>query len=164
MDGLQPHPRRARRRPLWPVLHRAGQAARRAWLRYVRGQRTVTGKLSATAATASSAFGVLVVSGPEIDTDLPIEEQMRLLVHRVSSIENQASSDRKRFAKDIEAVTARVDGHAAELRAADEGIRDLARSVAVSTVKLQLWGLLLVGAGTALMAAPTLGSLWAAVI
>ncbi|OZM81114.1 hypothetical protein CFP66_17165 [Pseudonocardia sp. MH-G8] len=40
-----------------------------------------------------------VVSGPDIDTGLPIEEQVRLLVHRVRNIENQASSDRVRFVK-----------------------------------------------------------------
>jgi hypothetical protein len=88
---------------------------------------------------------------------------VRLLVHCVRNIENQASSDRVRFVKGLDEVTAQVDGHAEELRAADEGIRDLARSIAVSTVKLQLWGLLLVGGGTVLMAVPTLVSLLAAV-
>jgi hypothetical protein len=105
----------------------------------------------------------LTVSGPEIDTDLPVEEQVRLLVRRVRNIENQAASDRARFSKGLDETAARVDSHAAQLRAADEGIRDLARSIAVSTVKLQLGGLFLVGGGTVLMAVPTLVSLWAAV-
>jgi len=35
----------------------------------------------------------------------------------------------------------------------------LARSVAVSTVKLQLWGLLLIGGGTVVMTMPTIYSL-----
>ena len=72
---------------------------------------------------------------------------MRLLVHRVDNTKNLASGDRVRFVKGLDEVTAQVDGHAAELRADDEGIRDLARPIAMSTVKLQLWGLLLVGGG-----------------
>jgi hypothetical protein len=110
----------------------------------------VTVNMSGTASAGVACNLTAVVSSPEIDTDLPVEEQVRLLIYRVKNIENQASSDRSRFTK------------AAQLRAADGDIRDLARSIAVSTVKLQLWGLILVGSGTVLMAAPTLISVWAA--
>jgi hypothetical protein len=119
----------------------------------------VSGAVSA--AVAGSA--TVVVSGPEIDTDLPVEERVRLLIHRVKNIENQASSDRSRFAKGLNQVKTRVDDQAAQLRTADGDLRELARSIAVSTVKLQLWGLILVGGGTVLMAVPTLLSMWAAI-
>lgn len=150
--------------PLWPLLHNVGQAARRLWRRYALRRRAVPISASASVAMAMAGTATISVSGPEIDTDLPFEEQMRLLVRRVRNIENEARSDRARFAKGLGEVTGRVDSHAAQLRAADEGIRGLARSIAVSTVKLQLWGLLLVGGGTVLMAVPTLVSLWTAAI
>jgi hypothetical protein len=118
--------------------------------------------MSGTASAGVACNLTAVVSSPEIDTDLPVEEQVRLLIYRVKNIENQASSDRSRFTKGLDQVKTRVDDQAAQLRAADGDIRDLARSIAVSTVKLQLWGLVLVGSGTVLMAAPTLISVWAA--
>jgi hypothetical protein len=77
-------------------------------------------------------------------------------------IENQALIDRSRFAEGLDQLKARVDDQTAQLRAADGDIRELARSIAVSTVKLQIWGLILVGGGTVLMAVPTLVSMWAA--
>ena len=65
--------------------------------------------------------------------------------------------------KGLNQVKTRVDDQAAQLRAADDDIRELASSIAVSTMKLQLWGLILVGGGTVLMAVPTLFSMWAAI-
>lgn len=44
------------------------------------------------------------------------------------------------------------------LEDADEQLRALAKSVAVSTARLQLIGLILVGIGTALMAVPTIAA------
>lgn len=143
--------------PLWPAVHRGGQVVRQVWRRHVLRRRGRVVNLAGSASVgAFAASAWAVVTGPEIDPDLPLEEQVRLLVRRVRNIESQASSDRARFAKNLGDLTAQVGGQAAELRAADEGIRELARSIAVSTVKLQLWGLLLVGVGTVLMALPTL--------
>lgn len=144
--------------PLWPTLHRAGQTIRR-----VLRRSGVTVSVSGAASTAVTSSATIVASGPEIDTDLPVEEQVRFLIHRVKNIENQASSDRSRFARDLDQVKTRVDDQTAQLRVADGDIRELARSIAVSTVKLQLWGLILVGGGTVLMAVPTLVSMWAAI-
>jgi hypothetical protein len=149
--------------PLWPTLHRTDQAIRRLWVRYVLRHPGVTINRTLTESTAVADSVTAVVSGLEIDTDLSVEEQVRLLIHRVRNIENQASSDRSHFAKGLDRVKARVDDQAAQLRAADGDIRELARSIAVSTVKLQLWGLILVGGGTVLMAVPTLVSMWAAI-
>jgi hypothetical protein len=149
--------------PLWPALYRAGQAIRRVWVRYVLRRPGVTVSVSGAASAAVVSSATVVVSGPEIDTDLPVEEQVRFLIHHVKNIENQVSSDRSRFAKGLDQVKARVDDQTAQLRAADGDIRELARSIAVSTVKLQLWGLILVGGGTVLMAVPTLVSMWVAI-
>jgi hypothetical protein len=149
--------------PLWPALYRAGQAIRRVWVRYVLRRPDVMVSVSGAASAAVVSSATVVVSGPEIDTDLPVEEQVRFLIHRVKNIENQVSSDRSRFAKGLDQVKARVDDQTAQLRAADGDIRELARSIAVSTVKLQLWGLILVGGGTVLMAVPTLVSMWVAI-
>lgn len=77
-------------------------------------------------------------------------------------MENQAARDRERLQAGIDDTRREVDAHPARLSASDDDIRELARSIAVSTVKLQLWGLLLVGAGTVLMALPTIHSLWSA--
>lgn len=98
--------------PLWPALHRAGQAIRRVWVRYVFRRPDVTVSVSGAVLAAMAASATAVVSGPEIDTDLPIEGQVRLLIHRVKNIENQASSDRSRFAKSLDQVQTRVDDQA----------------------------------------------------
>jgi len=148
--------------PLWPALHRAKQAIRRLWVRYVLRRPGITVSVRATASAAVADSVTVVVSSPEIDTDLPVEKQVRLLIHRINNIENQASIDRSRFAEGLDQLKARVDDQTAQLRAADGDIQELARSIAVSTVKLQLWGLILVGVGTVLMAVPTLVSMWAA--
>lgn len=149
--------------PLWPAMYRAGQAIRRVWVRYVLRRPGVTVSVNGAASAAVTSSATVVASGPEIDTDLPVEEQVRFLIHRVKNIENQASSDRSRFARGLDQVKTRVDDQTAQLRAADGDIRELARSIAVSTVKLQLWGLILVGGGTVLMAVPTLVSMWAVI-
>lgn len=124
---------------LWPALHRTRQAIRRAWVRYVLCRPGVTAGVSGAASAGMAASATAVVSGPEIDTDLPIEEQVRLLIHLLKNIKNQASSDRSRFAKSLDQVLTRVDDQAAQLRVADDDIRKLVRSIAVSTVKFQLW-------------------------
>jgi hypothetical protein len=150
--------------PLWPELHRARQAIRRLWVRVrsVFRRPGVTVSVNATASAALADSVTVVVSGPEIDIDLPVEKQVRLIIHRMNIIENQALIDRSRFAEGLDQLKARVDDQTAQLRAADGDIRELARSIAVSTVKLQIWGLILVGGGTVLMAVPRLVSMWAA--
>jgi hypothetical protein len=85
---------------------------------------------AASAAVTSSA--TVVAAGPEIDTDLPVEEQVRFLIHRVKNIENQALSDKSRSARDLDQVKKRVDDQTAQLRSADGDIRELARSIAVA--------------------------------
>jgi hypothetical protein len=85
--------------PLWPAMHRAGQAICRVWVRYVLRRPGVTVSVSGAASAAVTSSATVVASGPEIDTDLPVEEQVRFLIHHVKNIENQASSDRSRFAR-----------------------------------------------------------------
>jgi hypothetical protein len=82
--------------PLWPALHRAGQTLRRFWVRYVLRRPGITVSVSGAASAAVVSSATVVASGPEIDTDLPVEEQIRFLIHRINNIENQASSDRSR--------------------------------------------------------------------
>lgn len=60
--------------PLWPTLHRAGQAIRRVWVRYVLRRPGATVNVSGVASAAVVGSATAVVSGPEIDTDLPVEE------------------------------------------------------------------------------------------
>lgn len=142
--------------PLWPRLHSAWQTTKnyaRRWLLPRRDVRFVD--LAGVSAAAGAAHGRLLASGPAVPEHLPIEQQVRLLLRRVERIEDQAASDRAQHQVDIAQVVTSIEAQASQLRLADEEIRDLARSVAVSTVKLQLWGLLLIGGGTVVMTMPT---------
>jgi hypothetical protein len=78
--------------PLWPALHRARQTIRRAWVRYVLCRPGVTASVSGAASAAMAASATAVVSGPEIDTDLPVEEQVRLVVEPKPRIAQQVIS------------------------------------------------------------------------
>lgn len=146
--------------PLWPRLHRARQTTThyaRRWLLPRRELRLID--VPGGSAAAGTAHGHLLVSGPGVPEHLPIEQQVRLLLRRVEMIEDQAASDRTQHRADVAQVVTRIDAHAAQLRQADEEIRKLARSIAVRTVRLQLWGLLLIGGGTVVMTMPTIYSL-----
>lgn len=133
--------------------------ARRTWIalwRLVRRRRPpVTGRVNASLGGLRGQM-VGAVIGPEIDVDLPVAEQVPLLLRRLMNAEQQAAADRSRFASGIADVRGQVEEHAERLRGADDEIRALARDVAVGTVRRQLVGLLFVGVGTAVMTAPGL--------
>jgi hypothetical protein len=78
------------------------------------------------------------------------------MVKRVEQVEFEAAEDRKQHKADVRSVRSEVSSLVTKLQQTDRGLEALARSVAVSTVRLQIWGLILVGAGTTIMALPTI--------
>lgn len=150
-------------RPLWPRLRRAWVAVRRVWVQYVLRRPPIQGRMSATAPAATvTGSGTVTFADPQIDADLPVEEQLRLVIDRLKAVESRTSSDRAQFTTDLHEIRHEINTQVTRLRAADEETRSLVRAVAADpvTLKYQLRGLFLVGLGTVLMAIPALASAW----
>jgi hypothetical protein len=144
--------------PLWPVVHRGGTLLRHWMMRLLpfRRRRGVTVQAGA-ALSAEAAMSVRAIkSGLLVPDDAPLDQQIRLLVRRIEHVEYEAAEDRKQHKTDIKAVRADMSNLAMRLRQADRDLEALAKSVAASTVRLQVVGLILVGSGTSLMALPTI--------
>ena len=151
------------RRPLFPALAVAlirGRAAARR-LAWWRTPKHTTAQLSAVLPGLSGSMqGHLTVYGPDIPPDAPVEEAVRLLLRRVERIEETARDDRQRSTTSVAELRTELASRAGALRETvretDNDLRELTKKVAVGTVKLQLWGLILVGTGTVLMTIPTI--------
>jgi len=147
------------RRPLFPALavalSRGRAAARR--LAWWRTPKHTTAQLSAVLPGLSGSMqGHLTVYGPDIPPDAPVEEAVRLLLRRVERIEETARDDRQRSTTSVAELRTELASTAGALRETDNDLRELTKKVAVGTVNLQLWGLILVGTGTVLMTIPTI--------
>lgn len=81
-----------------------------------------------------------------------------LLQERLERVQRDVMQIRPEVQRHVDKLTARIMEQGDRLAVADEQIRALARSVAVSSARLQLVGLILVGLGTALMAIPAVVS------
>jgi hypothetical protein len=107
---------------------------------------------------ANDEFGVAAVlrSGLPVPPDLPLEEQIRLLVERIEDVEEAAKIDREHRAEELHALRVDLTGRADRLQESDNRILHDARDMVLGTIRLQVLGLGLVGVGTALMALPVL--------
>lgn len=122
---------------------------------------------SATIAINLSASASGTRFGLPIPEDAPVEEQLRLLVRRITTIEEEVVEDRRRLDNDLRRVrdeTSKVKADLnAEVQRVDRSVDTRIASLATSSVRLQIVGLLMVGVGSILTAAPTVLSAAAAV-
>jgi hypothetical protein len=138
--------------PVWPWANRQIQRVRE-WRPFKRDARQGSG--TATIALAGSAIGrgeacgaLTVVKGDET-----VEERIE---RRLQHAEKRAAEDRARADEADARISQQLTDQEHRFDKADEQLRQLTKSVAVSTARLQLVGLILVGLGTAVMALPTL--------
>src|SRR5947209_14853245 len=141
--------------PVWPWSDRQMQRVRE-WRPFKRDVRSTSGTatiaLTGSAIGSGEAFGaVTVVRGNET-----VEERIERLELRFEQAEKRAVEDRVRADQADARISQQLADQGHRLDEADEQPRQLAKSVAVSTARLQLAGLILVGLGTAVMALPTL--------
>lgn len=143
--------------PVWPWAGRQIERVRewRAFKRDVRqGFGTAPIALAGSAIGSGEAFGALtVVRGNET-----VQERMDRLERRLEQAEKRAVEDRALADQAHARISQQLADQGHQLDEADEQLRQLAKSVAVSTARLQLVGLILVGLGTAVMALPTLSA------
>jgi len=119
-----------------------------------QGSGTTTIALGASSIASAEAFDTPTV----IRDDETIEERVERLELRLEQAERRAAEERERAEKTDAEISQEIYNQARRLDDADEQLRQLTKSVAVSTARVQLTGLILVGFGTAIMALPTLGA------
>ncbi len=84
---------------------------------------------------------------------MPFHEQVNLLVGRIREVEQRMTEQHR---EDIDSLSQQLQTVQAESARADRLLEDLAKDVGAGTVKIQLWGLFLVGCGTVLLAVPAI--------
>jgi hypothetical protein len=140
--------------PVWIWGGRQVQNARRALGRPQPREHVKTGAGVATG--TGSAFNVTAQADHPADT--PLDVLVGILTRRVDAAVAQATIDRDRTEQATAGLMADLDAHAQRLDSADLELEKLAKSTVVSSARLQLWGLILVGAGTGMMAIPTIAA------
>jgi hypothetical protein len=141
--------------PLWPALNRFLAKARYLVRRVLGRNRDVTvhaGTAAGVATTTIQAEGV-VSRGPA-PVGLPLEEQLRWIERRIELVEMEAIQERSRRSSDVHALRTAIGDTERHIREVEHAGRELARSVAIGTVRLQIASLLFVGAGTVALAIP----------
>lgn len=131
-----------RRVRAWRPLRRSRERA--------EGPITRTVDLSGSAHAAGSASAVLIKAGEAV------EVRITRLEARLEQAEQQAAKDRSHAREAERQISERLVVQGMRLNEADGQLRELARSVAVSSARLQIVGLILVGVGTVVMAVPAL--------
>lgn len=141
--------------PVWPWASTTIRLlrARLTCKRDVRtGSGTGTIVLAGSAIGSAEAFGDASV----IKSDETVDERMARLEARLQLIEERGGAEQARAEMAERLLEEQLTKQGRRLEDADEQLRALAKSVAVSSARLQLVGLILVGFGTMLMAVPTI--------
>lgn len=137
--------------PLYPWIA-AWPARIRLRVRRILGRsRDVVLGAGVAVAAVASASGRMTVTGPAIPPDTNLDSKVELLIRRVENIEREVADDRSHQAREVMALREAIDKtslHAAQMAAEIEA---RARSMVLDSIRLQLFGLGLVGAGTVLL-------------
>ncbi|MGW4590651.1 hypothetical protein ACWEKJ_25305 [Amycolatopsis thermoflava] len=127
---------------LYPSLQRAWSVVRSTF------RKPPITEVHAATATAVVTLTATAHGERSIAPDLPFHEQVNLLVERIREVEQRVTEQHR---KDIDSLSQRLQTIQAESARADRLLEDLAKDVGAGTVKIQLWGLFLVGCGTVLL-------------
>lgn len=137
----------------WPTARRIRRLARRL-LRRPPPSIYAVGNVTGPAATVS---GTGVVSPPtEIAAGAPVEEQLRVFARRLELVEQQITADRTRQRKELKAVENNLIDVRAAIKRTNDSFERRIKESAISTLELQVIGLVLVGFGSVLLAVPAL--------
>lgn len=141
--------------PVWPWADRQIRRVREL-LPIKRDVRTGTGtgtiNVTGRGIGSAEAFGVPSVRA----ADETIDERLARLEGRLHLLEERGAEEQARAKEAERLLGEQLVQQGRQLQDADDQLRALAKSVAVSSARLQLIGLILVGSGTALMALPTI--------
>ncbi|WP_300014942.1 hypothetical protein [Pseudonocardia sp.] len=141
--------------PVWPWASAQIKILRER-LTFKRDMRTGRGTaklvITATGIGSAEAFGV----GSVFNSDESIDERMARVETRLQLLEERGGAEQARAEKAERLLEEQLAKQGRRLEEADEQLRALAKAVAVSSARLQLVGLILVGIGTMLMAVPTI--------
>ncbi|TKG67533.1 hypothetical protein [Prauserella endophytica] len=116
-----------------------------------RGPNVRAGAGTATLRLETS--GATGVAEKAISATAPFDQQVALILERIREVEGRLT---ERHRRDIKEMKESIHTLKASSEAADQSITRLAKDVAAGSVQLQLWGLILVGIGTILLAIPSL--------
>lgn len=98
---------------------------------------------------AMSARGT--VSGPAIPSDASLDRKVELLIQRVKNMEREAANDRSYQARELAALREAIDKTASNASQMAAEIETKTKSMVLDSIRLQLFGLGLIGAGTVLL-------------
>lgn len=137
--------------PLYPRIA-SWRARVRFYVRWILGgpRNVVLGAGVATAA-AASVSGRMTVTGPDIPSDADLDRKVELLIRRVENIEREAADDRSHQAREAMALREAIDKTSSNATQMAAEIEAKAKSMVLGSIRLQLFGLGLVGAGTLLL-------------
>lgn len=150
--------RRFRGTPLWPRL---SAFLRRGWLiiRAVvlrRPPQVVTGTLTTTLPGLTvTARGR--VTGPDIPDDADLDQQVALLIRRVTRLEEEVDSDIRHVEEEFRSIRANAEKLNARLGSETASIRAVIEQMVLDSIPLQMVGLFLVVSGTVLLSISSLG-------
>ncbi|MGW3966839.1 hypothetical protein ACWED2_43970 [Amycolatopsis sp. NPDC005003] len=144
--------------PVWPAITRALGWARHSLRRVLRRNRDLDVRVAAGAAMATGVaiHAEGIVSRGPAPVALSMEEKFRWIERRIELVEQEALQERSRRGDDVRALRTAVGDTERQIREVENASRELARSVAIGTVRLQITSLLFVGAGTVALAVPGL--------
>lgn len=142
--------------PIWPALNRSVSSIRNLVRRLLRRNRDVTvhDAVGAIRVSGGVVQGEGTVSGGNAPADLSLEEQLRWIERRIERVEAAAAQEASRRSHDVHALRTEIGDAERKIREVEHASRELARSIAVGTVRLQIASLLFVGAGTVALAIP----------
>jgi hypothetical protein len=107
--------------------------------------------VGAAVAAAASASGRMTVTGPAIPSDADLDRKVELLIRRVENIEREAADDRSHQAREVMALREEIDKTSSNAAQMAAEIDAKAKFMVLGSIRLQLFGLGLVGAGTVLL-------------
>jgi hypothetical protein len=140
--------RKHARKPLMPW------AAAREWfmVKVLRQTRSVTanvGSLKGTIAVVSSATGMVTPGA-----DAPMDSQIAYLRDQVMTLHTMIGEQGRKISAEIAKVDRAVGEARQDAQEAITSVEEMARDIATGTVKIQLFGLLLIGMGSIIAALP----------
>jgi len=137
--------------PLYPQIA-AWLANIRLCVRRIFGRSPrVVAVAGAAVAAVASASGRMTVTGPAIPSDADLDRKVELLIRRVENIEREAADDRGHHAREVAALRETIDKTSSNAAQMAVGIEAKAKSMVLGSIRLQLFGLGLIGAGTVLL-------------
>jgi len=118
-------------------------------LRQTRSVTANVGSLKGTIAVVSSATGMVTPGA-----DAPMDSQIAYLRDQVMTLHTMIGEQGRKISAEIAKVDRAVGEARQDAQEAITSVEEMARDIATGTVKIQLFGLLLIGMGSIIAALP----------